>query len=135
MNYENKMKKVFAVETQSHYHLHVGGLDSSPGNDRTMGKDKSLHKRREAADRTLVEAVAQSNKLISQLLDKLELRPEERMSADIIGMETLRYVMAEFVAARSEAKKRRVYLRIRVAQAALAAALQGIMVYPVEEDA
>jgi alpha-D-ribose 1-methylphosphonate 5-triphosphate diphosphatase PhnM len=97
-----------------------------------MGKRKTVRHHVQAADKKMITAVEQSNRQITELLHKLDLTDEERTSADIISMKLLREAVAQFAAARNEAKKHGVHLRIRVTQAALAAALQGIMTYPVE---
>jgi hypothetical protein len=99
-----------------------------------MGKRKHLRHKIKTADKSLLDAVERSNRLISQLLGKIDLTDEERASADVISMELLREAVALFAAARAEARQHGVHLRIRVAQAALAAALQGIMIYPAEGD-
>lgn len=97
-----------------------------------MSKKKNFSQKAAVGDKNLLDAVERSDKLISELLSKLDLTDEERTSADILSMELLRAAISLFGAARADAKKHRVHLRIRVAQAALAAALQGLMTYPAE---
>jgi len=99
-----------------------------------MAKPEKLRRESKFVAPKIVDAVVRSHKLISELLGKLDLTPEERTAADILGVELLRVSIRKFTAERIDARKHEVRLRIRVAQAALAVALQGIMEYPAEDD-
>jgi hypothetical protein len=114
--------------------MRLGTMPSRTKEGQVMPKPRKPRRNTKLVDPKIVDAVERSDKLITDLLAKLDLTPEERTAADILSIELLRQSVAQFTAARIEARKHKVHLRIRVAQAALAAALQGMMTYPADRD-